>query len=75
MIVSRSQLLNALFDCRWPQELLVKRSTTQPCGIVKILASDSIYLIQFNLSTINIQWLINYNILLNPDIVQLILYF
>ncbi|MBB1441045.1 DNA-binding response regulator, partial [Shewanella sp. SG41-4] len=55
MIVSRSQLLNDLLDFRWPQELLVKLSTTHPGGMVKILASEPISLILFDLSTIDIQ--------------------
>jgi hypothetical protein len=55
MIVSRSQLLNDLLDFRWPQELLVKLSTTHPGGMVKMLASEPIPLILFDLSTIDIQ--------------------
>ena len=55
MIVSRSQLLIDLLDCRWPQEFLVKLAKTQPGGMAKMLAIEPISVVVFDLSTIDLQ--------------------
>ncbi|MBB1427895.1 helix-turn-helix transcriptional regulator [Shewanella sp. 11B5] len=55
MIVSRSQLLIDLLDCRWPQEFLIKLTKTQPNGMAKMLASEPISVVVFDLSTIDLQ--------------------
>jgi DNA-binding NarL/FixJ family response regulator len=55
MIVSRSQLLVDLLDCRWPQEFLVKLTKAQPNNMAKMLIEDPISIVFFDLSTIDIQ--------------------
>ena len=51
MIVSRSQLLVDLLDCRWPQEFLVKLTKAQPNNMA---IEDPISIVFFDLSTIDI---------------------
>ena len=55
MIVSRSQLLIDLLDCRWPQEFLVKLAKAQPSNMVKMLTVQDNSLVIFDLSTIDLQ--------------------
>ncbi len=55
MLVSRSQLLIDLLDCRWPQEFLVKLTKAQPSNMAKMLAEESISTVIFDLSTVDIQ--------------------
>ncbi|GGQ31436.1 LuxR C-terminal-related transcriptional regulator [Shewanella litoralis] len=55
MIVSRSQLLIDLLECRWPQEFLVKLTQTQPGNMANKLADEPISVVFFDLSTIDIQ--------------------
>ncbi|MBB1316519.1 DNA-binding response regulator [Shewanella sp. SR43-4] len=55
MIVSRSELLVDLLDCRWPQEFLVKLTKTQPSNMAKMLAVEPIVIVFFDLSTIDLQ--------------------
>ncbi|MGI2169390.1 LuxR C-terminal-related transcriptional regulator [Shewanella sp. MF05960] len=55
MLVSRSQLLIDLLDCRWPQEFLVKLTPAQPGNMANKLAEEVISVVYFDLSTIDIQ--------------------
>jgi DNA-binding NarL/FixJ family response regulator len=55
MIVSRSELLVDLLDCRWSQEFLVKITKTQPSNMAKMLAIEPIVIVFFDLSTIDLQ--------------------
>ncbi|QIR14282.1 LuxR C-terminal-related transcriptional regulator [Shewanella aestuarii] len=55
MIVSRSQLLIDLLDCRWPQEFLVKLAKAQPGNMAKLLDQQTNSLVLFDLSTIDLQ--------------------
>ncbi|WP_350431148.1 LuxR C-terminal-related transcriptional regulator [Shewanella sp. H8] len=55
MIVSRSQLLTDLLDCRWPQEFLVKLSKSHPSSMAKILSVEPISIVFFDLSSIDLQ--------------------
>ncbi|MDO6618189.1 LuxR C-terminal-related transcriptional regulator [Shewanella sp. 6_MG-2023] len=55
MIVSRSQLLVDLLDCRWPQEFLVKLAKATPATMSTKLNSHEISLVVFDLATIDLQ--------------------
>ncbi|MCL1068197.1 LuxR C-terminal-related transcriptional regulator [Shewanella olleyana] len=55
MIVSRSQLLIDLLDCRWPQEFLVKLAKASPATMGTLLSSQQISLVVFDLATIDLQ--------------------
>ncbi|WP_153915417.1 LuxR C-terminal-related transcriptional regulator [Shewanella sp. TC10] len=55
MIVSRSQLLIDLLDCRWPQEFLVKLAKASPATMSSLLSSQQITLVVFDLATIDLQ--------------------
>lgn len=55
MMVSRSQLLVDLLDCRWPQEFLVKLIKATPANINTQLASQSVALVVFDLTSIDLQ--------------------
>ncbi|MCC4831428.1 LuxR C-terminal-related transcriptional regulator [Shewanella sp. 10N.7] len=55
MIVSRSQLLVDLLDCRWPQEFLVKLAKATPATMSSQLSSHQNSLVVFDLATIDLQ--------------------
>ncbi|MBR9727190.1 LuxR C-terminal-related transcriptional regulator [Shewanella intestini] len=55
MIVSRSQMLIDLLDCRWPQEFLVKLTKAAPGDMAKKLSQQSVTMVIFDLSTIDLQ--------------------
>ncbi|WP_144206952.1 LuxR C-terminal-related transcriptional regulator [Shewanella donghaensis] len=55
MIVSRSQLLVDLLDCRWPQEFLVKLAKATPATMSSLLATQQTSLVVFDLATIDLQ--------------------
>ncbi|WP_394129964.1 LuxR C-terminal-related transcriptional regulator [Shewanella maritima] len=55
MIVSRSQMLIDLLDCRWPQEFLVNLSKATPGEMGQKLSQTPVAMVIFDLSTIDLQ--------------------
>lgn len=55
MLVSRSQLLTDLLDCRWPQEFLIKLTSATPSSMAKLLANQAISVVVFDLATVDLQ--------------------
>ncbi|QSX31374.1 MULTISPECIES: LuxR C-terminal-related transcriptional regulator [Shewanella] len=55
MVVSRSQLLADLLDCRWPQEFLVKLAKVQPEDMADRLYQSQVSLVVMDLATVDLQ--------------------
>ncbi|NKF50628.1 response regulator transcription factor [Shewanella sp. WXL01] len=55
MIVSRSQMLVDLLECRWPQEFLVNLSKATPGEMARKLPLKAVSMVVFDLSTIDLQ--------------------
>lgn len=55
MIVSRSQMLTDLLECRWPQEFLVKLTNSHPGEMGKLLSASPNSMVIFDLATVDVQ--------------------
>lgn len=55
MVVSRSQLLVELLDCRWPQEFLVKLTKAAPEEMSAKMYASQISLVVIDLATVDLQ--------------------
>lgn len=55
MVVSRSQLMVELLDCRWPQEFLVKLSKSKPEDMAGQMYGSQISLVIIDLATVDLQ--------------------
>jgi DNA-binding NarL/FixJ family response regulator len=55
MLVSRSQLLTDLLDCRWPQEFLIKLTPATPANMAKQLDVQPVSVVVFDLATVDLQ--------------------
>ncbi|WP_445945798.1 LuxR C-terminal-related transcriptional regulator [Shewanella sp.] len=55
MLVSRSQLLTDLLECRWPQEFLIKLTHASPGSLAAKLESHNVSVVVFDLATVDLQ--------------------